>query len=397
MSAPGFIEPDADRGSALTRYLAECRELVLDELRTFIPQDTRDSGRLYELMLEYPLRDAKGLRPALCIATCRALGGLVESVLHTAAVLELYHNAFLIHDDVEDESELRRKADTLHRRHGVPIAINVGDGMLALALSPLLENMQLVGMGKALRVLRIVGEMARASAEGQAIELGWMRDGCWDPSDGAYLRMIYKKSAWYTFLTPVSIGAVLAGCENSLHARLRRFAIQLGLAFQIQDDVLNLVGEEKDYGKELGGDLWEGKYTLMLLHAMRAATPLARSRARTILARRRPRLAAHTPARFATELQALVVTGDLTEQGRRRLSTMLSPTAAADEEKTEDDVAFLRALIECHGSIAYARREALRRAEHARRLLAGCRSRIPSSVHRDFLESLVDYVIERTS
>jgi geranylgeranyl diphosphate synthase type II len=236
-------------------------------------------------MLEYPLRDAKGLRPALCIATCRALGGLVEAVLHTAAVLELYHNAFLIHDDVEDESELRRKADTLHRRHGVPIAINVGDGMLALALSPLLDNMQLVGMGKALRVLKIIGEMARASAEGQAIELGWIRDGCWNLSDGAYLRMIYKKSAWYTFLTPVSIGAVLASSEMPVLARLKRFAIQLGLAFQIQDDILNLVGKETEYGKEIGGDLWEGKHTLILLHAMRTATPMARSRARRILAR----------------------------------------------------------------------------------------------------------------
>jgi geranylgeranyl diphosphate synthase type II len=396
MSAPELSTARTDRGTALTRYLAECRELVLDELRTFIPADTRDSGRLYELMLEYPLRDAKGLRPALCIATCRALGGLIESVLHTAAVLELYHNAFLIHDDVEDESELRRKADTLHRRHGVPIAINVGDGMLALALSPLLDNMQLVGMGKALRVLKTIGDMARASAEGQAIELGWIRDGCWDLSDGAYLRMIYKKSAWYTFVTPVSIGSVLAGCDTAIQARLRRFAIQVGLAFQIQDDVLNLVGDANDYGKEIGGDLWEGKHTLMLLHALRSATPLARSRARTILAKRRPRLGARPPASFATELQALVISGDLTEQGRRRLSTMFSPAAAAEEEKTEDDVAFLRALIERHDSIAYARREALRRAEHARRLLEGC-SRIAPSVHRDFLESLVDYVIERTS
>ena len=90
--------------------------------------------------MEYPLREAKGLRPALCIATCRALGGSLEAVLPSAAVLELYHNAFLIHDDVEDGSERRRGMPTLHRDHGAPIAINVGDAMLGLALSPLLDN-----------------------------------------------------------------------------------------------------------------------------------------------------------------------------------------------------------------------------------------------------------------
>ena len=85
---------------------------------------------LFNLMLDYPLRDAKALRPALCIATCRALGGQLEEVLPSAAVLEFFHNAFLIHDDIEDQSELRRGAPTLHYAHGVPIAVNVGDAML---------------------------------------------------------------------------------------------------------------------------------------------------------------------------------------------------------------------------------------------------------------------------
>src|SRR6185503_211786 len=129
------------------------------------------SSILYDLVMDYPLRPAKALRPSLCIATCRALGGMLEAVLPSAAVLELYHNAFLIHDDIEDDSVKRRGGDTLHLAYGVPIAINVGDTMLAMALDPLLDNMRLVGMGKALRVLRTVSRMARESAEGQAIEL----------------------------------------------------------------------------------------------------------------------------------------------------------------------------------------------------------------------------------
>src|SRR5262245_60657475 len=113
-------------------YLAECRALVLAEIRQLIPRESSPFRPiLYDLMLEYPLRDAKAMRPALCIACCRALGGRLEAVLPSAAVLEFYHNAFLIHDDIEDGSHTRRGAPTLHVAHGVPIAINVGDAMLA--------------------------------------------------------------------------------------------------------------------------------------------------------------------------------------------------------------------------------------------------------------------------
>src|SRR5689334_4096410 len=94
--------------SEIDAYLADCRELTVRELRTIIPTGGRYGSVLYDLMLEYPLREAKALRPALCIATCRALGGSLEAVLRSAAILELYHNAFLIHDDVEDGSEHRR-------------------------------------------------------------------------------------------------------------------------------------------------------------------------------------------------------------------------------------------------------------------------------------------------
>jgi len=155
-------------GTLLGDYMAECRTLALDELRRILPSTGSVGKVLYERMLDYPMRDAKALRPALCIATCRALGGTLESVLKTAAVLELYHNAFLIHDDVEDGSDMRRNAPTLHKVYGVPIAVNIGDAMLAAALEPLLQNMAVLGLGKALRILQTVATMARESAEGQA-------------------------------------------------------------------------------------------------------------------------------------------------------------------------------------------------------------------------------------
>jgi geranylgeranyl diphosphate synthase type II len=394
VAAPSPGPAGAEPGS-VAAYLAESRELVLDEIRALVPRDPRTHEVLYGLMLDYPLRDAKALRPALCIATCRALGGRLEAVLRSAAVLELYHNAFLIHDDVEDGSEQRRDRPTLHRQHGVPIAVNVGDAMLALALQPLLDNMQLLGMGKALRILQAVARMARVSAEGQAIELDWIRHGDWERPDADYVRMVYKKTSWYTFVTPVVVGAIVAGGPERVPA-LRKFASLLGIAFQIQDDVLNLEAAGP-YGKEAAGDLWEGKHTLILLHALRAATPAERTRARAILRKPRPDTAdAGVAARLAALGQLLATLeseGAVAPAARTALARAID--AAAGAVKTADDVAFLRTLVDRHGSLDHARAVARAWAVRARRALDACAPFLAPSVHRDFLSALVDFVVHR--
>jgi geranylgeranyl diphosphate synthase type II len=337
--------------SLLSRYLDECRALVREEIQALIPS-RRYRPILYELMLEYPLRAAKALRPSLCIAVCRALGGRLQDVLRSAAVLELFHNAFLIHDDIEDGSELRRGKPTLHQEYGVPIAINVGDGMLALSLQPLLDNTRLLGLGRALKVMQIIARMSRESVEGQALELEWVRRGRWDLRDGDYLRMVHKKTGWYTFVAPVVIGGIIAGVPPQRLAVLRRFATYLGVAFQIQDDVLNLDADEARYGKEIAGDLWEGKRTLLLLHALRAMPQEEREEANRILARPRA-------------------------------------------EKRAAEVAWLLEAIQRRGGARYARQVAGRYAGRAREMLARADGWLSPSTHRDFIGGLIDYVIQR--
>ena len=295
-------------------YLAECRNLTLAAIREIVPRDARSRSSLYDLILDYPLRQAKALRPALCIATCCALGGRLECVLRSAAVLELYHNAFLIHDDVEDGSEQRREAPTLHCKHGIPIAVNVGDAMLALTLQPLLDNMATVGLGKALRILQVIARMARESAEGQAIELEWIHQGRWDLGDADYVRMVYKKTSLYTFVTPTLIGGIVANADGRRLATLRRFASLLDVAFQIQDDILNLTAEQATYGKEIAGDLWEGKHTLVLLHMMRTVEPGRRDRACAVLRKPRPG-APGSPKRLGASMELGPLLAGLQRQG----------------------------------------------------------------------------------
>ena len=332
-------------------YLADCRDLVVAEIQRITPPDGPWTGGLYRLVLDYPLRGAKALRPALCIATARMLGAPLDAALPTAAALELYHNAFLVHDDVEDGSELRRGKASLPAEHGVPVSVNVGDAMLALAMRPLLANAQVVGVRRSLAVLDLLTRMAQRSAEGQAMELDWVRRGEWRVTQRDYTHMVYLKTAWYSFIAPIACGLVVADGAR-LDTRMRRLATLLGIAFQVQDDVLNLIQTER-YGKEQAGDLYEGKRTLMLIHALREAPATEASRARALLDRQR-------------------------------------------EAKTAEDVAWLLEFVRRHGGIEAAQAFALAHGRRAERLFRELAGELPASVHREFLGDLIGYVTERS-
>jgi geranylgeranyl pyrophosphate synthase len=234
-------------------------------------------------------RSGKGLRPALCIATARALGGRAEDAFPAAAGIEMLHNAFLVHDDIEDGSDSRRGVATMHRRAGVPIALNAGDAMNALAMRFFRRSGERVGPAVALRILDEVDHMLVESLEGQATELGWVRDNDLTVGADDYLRLVLKKTAWYSFIHPIRIGALVANGNDDNLGRFDRFGYLLGLAFQITDDVLNLNGDVARYGKEIDGDLWEGKRTLILAHALGHANRADRAWISSFLARPRER------------------------------------------------------------------------------------------------------------
>ena len=272
-AANGFVE------ERLGRY----RALTLAGILEYIPR--KEPRRyLWDLAPTYPLRPAKGLRPGLCLATCRAFGGHLELGLRCAIGLELFHNAFLIHDDVEDGSEHRRGEPTLNATYGLPIAVNVGDALNVLSIRPLMDNLRVLGPSVTLRVFDEIEHMVRESVEGQALELGWVYENIVALSQHDYLRMTLKKTCWYTCIQPCRLGALVAtGGQVDLEV-FNEFGYFMGAAFQIQDDVLNLVGEQHRYGKEILGDLWEGKRTLMLIHAYAHARSAERERLQAFLA-----------------------------------------------------------------------------------------------------------------
>jgi geranylgeranyl diphosphate synthase type II len=265
--------------------LSEYGELTRRHLRDYLPDPEADSY-LFELIGDYPQRGGKMLRPALCIAAARAFGATPEDAVGSAVSIELMHNALLIHDDIEDNSEERRGAPTLHTLHGVPLALNAGDALGLLSMRPLKENIHRLGPDVAMRIFAETERTAWETTEGQALELGWRKDNRVDIDDEQYLTMVLKKTCWLTTIHPLRVGCLIGARGRLPLDPLIRLGFFFGAAFQIQDDLLNLVADER-YGKERNGDLLEGKRTLMVIHALRNAAPRDRARLQRFLARER--------------------------------------------------------------------------------------------------------------
>jgi geranylgeranyl diphosphate synthase type II len=227
---------------------------------------------LYRMMRDYPSRSGKGLRPGLLLIFNRAFGGNDETALNTAAALELFQNWIVIHDDIEDQSDLRRGLPALHVKYGIPLALNAGDALAGKMWELILDNRRILGAEKAMTIFGEFLNMYSQTTAGQHIELAWASLNKWDITENDYFEMCHRKTAWYTCITPSWAGSLIAGAPRTLRDPIINFGLDLGTAFQIQDDVLNLVGEKEKYGKEIGGDILEGKRTLMLIHLLGKCT-----------------------------------------------------------------------------------------------------------------------------
>jgi geranylgeranyl diphosphate synthase type II len=226
---------------------------------------------LYEPMREYPSRAGKALRPALCLSAGRAFGANRDDMLGVAVAIELLHNAFLVHDDIADGSEMRRGRPTLAATYGLAAALNAGDGLAIVAGQALRRATRRLDRDLADLVWGEFDTMAMRTLEGQATEVGWLLDNVEDLRPEDYLNLIMHKTCWYTTIHPLRVGAIVGSRGTVELGPLVRFGFHFGAAFQIRDDLLNLIGDERTYGKEILGDLYEGKRTLTLIHLLAAA------------------------------------------------------------------------------------------------------------------------------
>ena len=250
-------------------YLDLYADKVGELVNTFIPYGTHPDMHkyLYGPLLEYSQNGGKRHRPLICFAACLAVGGDASRAVSAAAAIEHFHTAALIHDDIADDAELRRGEPCFHLREGLGLAVIAGDLGLSLVNGTVIRDSLLEDSVK-VRVVAELIEMTRRTIEGQALDLGWARDGRYDITPSDYLVMATHKTAHYSGAVPLAIGAIVGGGTETQVEVLRNYGLDTGLAFQIQDDLLNLIGKTESTKKGFRDDITEGKRTLIVVHAL---------------------------------------------------------------------------------------------------------------------------------
>jgi len=352
----------------IENLLRENAQLINERIEKYIPRRYRADSLIFRLnpprytpdlealdraisepTWEFLDRGGKRWRPTLFLLVCEALGSDPKEYLDFAVIPEIIHNGTLIADDIEDSSEFRRGKPCTYRIFGLDIAINVSNFLYFIPMIVLSENRNKINPEKARRLYEIyVHEMVNLSI-GQAMDIAWHR-GLIDAdkiTEEHYLQMCIYKTGTLARMA-AKMAAILADAEDEVVDVMGRFAESIGVAFQIQDDVLDLTGEAFAKGKGgVGMDITEGKRTLIVIHTLREAAPT----------------------------------------DRRRLIEILNM-------HTRDPKLRMEAIniMKKYGSIEYARRAALRLKDESWNEVDKI---LPESKAKERLRALADYLVER--
>jgi geranylgeranyl diphosphate synthase type I len=336
-------------GELFLDYLLRATPEIDAQLHRYLDVVSRNSPLrryLYDILDEFITRGGKRARPAMAMLACEAVGGEPHKALSAGCAIEFFHAAALIHDDIMDASILRRGQKCAHIAYGEPLAINAGDYALGLVCTIVVRDPLLDDATK-LAVLDVIGEMSARTVEGQALDVGWVRDHVYDLTPADYLDMALGKTGYYSGIAPLKAGALIGGGTAREMEALQEFGQDSSIAFQIQDDLLNILGDVDTMGKDYLTDILESKRTLMVIHCLSVAEPAE----------------------------------------RQRLVELLW----AGHDKTLEQAAEIVDLMNKYDSLGYARRMAHQLILKARL----CLDRIPDTPAREILASMADFFLER--
>lgn len=313
----------------LATELSAMNQIITDNLHA--PNQLMDG-----IVTSYLDRKGKQIRPIMVILSAKMFGGVNEHVLHAGAALEMLHNASLIHDDVVDETELRRGLPTINAVWGNHIAVLVGDFFVSKALAAGIRtgNISIISALSSLGVELSLGEIDQICN---------VREHVFD--EESYLRMIGRKTA-SLFMNCVKMGAEAAGVSEAEYAPMVEYAELLGLCFQIKDDIFDYYDDPR-IGKPTGNDLREGKVTLPLLYALQTA-----------------------PAEVGERMKQMIVDGNL----------------------TTEQINILIEFAKEYGGIEYAFRRMREMQTRSEEILA----RYPDSQAKENFREIFDFIISRS-
>jgi geranylgeranyl diphosphate synthase, type I len=306
--------------------------------------NTIDPESLHDASKHLIKAGGKKIRPCLVLLSAEAVGGRKEGAYKTAAAVELIHTFSLIHDDIMDKDEIRRGMPAVHTKWGEPMAILAGDILFSLAFEMVAQtHAEDIHSGRVVQALNTVVDACIKICEGQACDMSF--EGKFDVKESEYLNMIYKKTS-ALIAAATKAGAILGGGTPEQVEALFEYGRLIGMAFQIQDDYLDVVSHEEELGKPVGSDIMEGKMTLMVVHTLSAANP----------------------------------------QDKKELISIL-------ENRSEDQEMVKRAIsiFDKYGSINYARDIAQDNIKSAKEILDA----LDDSPARDALYQLADFMLQR--
>jgi len=327
--------------------LLEYAKSVAQKVDSFIVSTIDGKPReLYEAALHYIRAGGKRLRPLMTVLAARMAGGYEDVAIPAAAAIEVLHTFTLIHDDIIDRDEFRRGVPTVHRLWGIDTAIVAGDVLYAYAYRCLLRALDFgVEHSRIVKAVEYLTEGAIRVAEGQMLDMLFSRREV--VSVDEYIEMVERKTS-ALFIAAVSMGAILGGGDERLISKLREAMRLAGIAFQIKDDILGLVGDEKTLGKPVLSDLREGKRTILVIYALQR----------------------------------------LNDERRDRLLRVLGNSQASIEELRK-----AAEIIMSTGAVEYADKLAREYAERARHIIESIECRDPDA--KSMLLELIDYLVKR--
>ena len=329
----------SDVKEVLGGYSPDIIKTIEEELSVITPNN------LQEASIYLTKAGGKMLRPSLSLITAEAVGGQKESALKAGSAIELIHTFSLIHDDIMDQDDMRRGMPSVHKVWGDDVAILAGDTLFSKAFETIINsNQELASPAQINHALSTVADACVKICEGQALDMGF--EDRFDVTEEEYMEMIFKKTG-ALIAAATKVGAIMGGASDEVIDAMYEYGRLIGLAFQIQDDYLDIASDEETLGKPIGSDIGKGKMTIIAINGLASA-------------------------------------GEDSE----KLLEILKDT---DNSQEDIDLA-IEILTKC-GAIDYARNLALDSVSQAKEVL----EILPDSSSKQVLADIADFVLERKS
>lgn len=331
----------------IKEYVEAHRGTIYAKISEYLPND--EPLEYSEMLSEYSRRQGKYMRPGLLMLTGELFGAKPKELVLPAAVMQISEDWILMHDDLEDGSEMRRGKPALHKMYGNWQALNAGDAVQMRMWRMVMDYVRENGLKKGTAFFDRIYSILNETVEGQYLDIKFSTEikQIGKANESMYFDIVDKKTSCYTVYGPMQIGAVVASQPEKVCNVLMEIGRSVGKAFQITDDILDMTADEKEFGKKRYGDLYEGKLTLIMLHAYNAANRAEKAKIDRIYKKERT-------------------------------------------SKTKAEIDFLAYVIEKYGSVEYARGEAIRYGRLAQEKIKDNESIFPENEFKEVFKSAVE-------